>query len=111
MFHLLFECFENMTGNAVNCAFSINHEQPNFPGICPAKIKNPDAATLAGPTAVPANLTNTTGPAHKIAHIRIGCKKYLENPVLVIGQVIMNMFLNSGDSTKMTISQLYGNDV
>jgi len=38
MFHLLFEGFENMAGNAVNGTLGINKKQPDFSGLCPGEI-------------------------------------------------------------------------
>jgi len=93
MFHLLFERFENVSGNAANGAFCINQEQPYFPGLCPGKIKNPDAAALAAPFAAPANLTNPAGTPHHCTCIGVGCKERLKDAVFFVGQVIVNLAL------------------
>jgi hypothetical protein len=103
MFHLLFEGFENVAGNAVNSTLGINQKQPDFSCLCPGEIENPDTAALAGSSTAPAYLANPAGTAHHVAHIGISGKIFLKDPVFVVCQVIMNLFVNSGDSTKVTM--------
>jgi hypothetical protein len=91
MFHLLFENFENVTGNTVNSALGINQKQPDFSGFSPGKIKDSYTTALALTPTVPAHLTNPAGTAHHIASIWIGGKECLKNTVFVVGQVIMNL--------------------